>query len=331
MGMVLLADAGEQLEAGAAVAVPVLHADLGEDARHDLGPDAPVDRSDRTVAAGGGEDPRVVLAAAPGQQAGARQLLDAEGQAHVGLAGLDGHERHPQGGRTRGARVGHVVDGDPGLAELLLQLLADAGAGGHEAAGGDHPHVGHGHPAVGQSTEDGLGGQVHHVLVRVLAEFGHVDPEDPQVVRCHRHPSLGSNPNPIASVPSSSVPTTSVVSRTCIPSETCSGSGWDVDQVRPDTRPPAVDHGRHEGRRDARGGERHDGEGTHLALGGDVHRGEVGPPAGGARVAPVEVPGTAGGALVRHQVRAVAEHQVVHQRDLLRHLPSSGRRRVPTP
>ena len=38
-------------------------------------------------------------------------------------------------------------------------------------------------------------------------------------------PSLGSNPNPIASVPSSSVPTTSVASRTGIPSVHVLGIG----------------------------------------------------------------------------------------------------------
>ena len=51
--VVLLADLGEELEARAAVLVAVLHADLGEDARHDLGADAAVDRGDRAVAAGG--------------------------------------------------------------------------------------------------------------------------------------------------------------------------------------------------------------------------------------------------------------------------------------
>ena len=40
--VVLLGDLGEELEAGAAVAVPVLHADLGEDTRHGLGSNAAV-------------------------------------------------------------------------------------------------------------------------------------------------------------------------------------------------------------------------------------------------------------------------------------------------
>ena len=53
--VVLLTDSGEELKAGAAVAVAVLHADLGEDARHDVGADPAVDGGDGPVAPGGGE------------------------------------------------------------------------------------------------------------------------------------------------------------------------------------------------------------------------------------------------------------------------------------
>ena len=49
------------------------------------------------------------------------------GEAHVALAGLDGHDRRAQRGGARGARVGHVEDRDAGLADLLLELRADAG------------------------------------------------------------------------------------------------------------------------------------------------------------------------------------------------------------
>ena len=66
--------------------------------------------------------------AAAAEQAGAGELLDADGEAHVALARLDRHDRRAQRGGAGGARVGHVVDGDAGLADLLLQLLADAGA-----------------------------------------------------------------------------------------------------------------------------------------------------------------------------------------------------------
>ena len=58
-------------------------------------------------------------------------------------------------------------------------------------------------PAVGQGAEHGLRGQVDHVLVGVLAELGHVDPEDPDVigVPCLLTPPTGSKPKPMASVP----------------------------------------------------------------------------------------------------------------------------------
>ena len=52
----------------------------------------------------------------------------------------------PQGGGPGGAGVGHVVDRDAGLADLLLQLLADAAVGAHQVAGGQHAHVLHASP-----------------------------------------------------------------------------------------------------------------------------------------------------------------------------------------
>ena len=56
-----------------------------------------------------------------------------------------------------------------------------------------------------------LGREVDGVLVGVLAELGHVDPEDPDVVTLivvlpSQSDSTGSKPKPMASVPSSSVP-----------------------------------------------------------------------------------------------------------------------------
>ena len=193
---------------------------------HDLGADAPVDRRHRPVPARRGEGARVLLAAAAGEQPGAGELLHPEGQAHVGLAGLDRHAGHPERGGAGGAGIGHVVHRNAGLAQLLLQLLADAGVGRHQVAGADHPHVLHLDAAVGQGAEHGLGGQVDQVQVRVLAELRHVDAQDPQVVGCHAaQPPRGSNPNPIASVPLSSVPMTCVASCTFMPRVTCSGSG----------------------------------------------------------------------------------------------------------
>ena len=66
-------------------------------------------------------------------------------------------------------------------------------------------------PPSASAAERGLGGEVDGVLVGVLAELGHVDPEDPDVVAhgvllslsCSRR---GSKPKPMASVPVSSVP-----------------------------------------------------------------------------------------------------------------------------
>ena len=124
--MVLLGDLGEQLEVDAAVLVAVLHADLREHARHRLGADAAVDRRDRAVAALRRPRVGVLAARAAGEQARARELLDADREAHVALAGLHRHDRGAQRGRAGRARVGDVVDGDAGLADLLLERLADA-------------------------------------------------------------------------------------------------------------------------------------------------------------------------------------------------------------
>src|SRR6202023_2216126 len=67
--------------------------------------------------------------------------------------------------------------------------------------------------------------QVDDIEVWVLPELGHVDPKDPDVVCSHQFSSRGSNPKPMASVPSSSLPTAKTASLTFIPSVTCSGSG----------------------------------------------------------------------------------------------------------
>src|SRR6185436_17381847 len=129
VGVVLLGDLGEQLEAGAPVLVAVLHADLGEDARHGVGADAAVGRGDGAEAA-----LRLPLLAvllglpAATEEARAGELLDADREAVVDLTGLDGHDRRAQRGGTGRTGVGDVVDRDAGLADLLLQLLAEAAA-----------------------------------------------------------------------------------------------------------------------------------------------------------------------------------------------------------
>ena len=182
VGVVLLADLGEELEAGAPVTVAVLHADLGEHPGHRFGSDPTIDRRHRPEATRGREGVRVRLPAAAGQQPRTGKLLDAEGQAHIGFSRLDRQAGDPQGGGAGGAGVGHVEDGDSGLTDLLLQLLTDAGIGRHQVAGSDHPDVLHLDAAVGQGTQNRFSGQVDQVLVRMLAEFRHVDAQDPQVI-----------------------------------------------------------------------------------------------------------------------------------------------------
>src|SRR5437660_7232725 len=82
--------------------------------------------------------------------------------------------------------------------------------------------------------------------------------------------------------------------------------GDHVDEVGPHARPVAVDHGGHEGHRNAGGCEGDDGEGPDLSGAGHAGPGESGAAAGGAGVAPVEVAGAAPDALVGDQVRVVS-------------------------
>ena len=59
----------------------------------------------------------------------------------------------PDRGGPGGAGVGHVVDGDAGLADLLLEALAEHVRRLHEAAHGQHLHVVDGGAGVGQGAE----------------------------------------------------------------------------------------------------------------------------------------------------------------------------------
>ncbi len=118
----------------------------------------------------------------PPPRSPAPESFSTHGETHIGLAGLHSHDRRPQRGGAGGAGVGDVVDGDAGLADLLLQLLADPGAGVHQVAGGEHADVGHRDTAVGECVCRRLCGEVDGVAVGVLAELGHVDAEDPDVV-----------------------------------------------------------------------------------------------------------------------------------------------------
>ena len=113
--------------------------------------------------------------------------------------------------RSAVAPVAHafddVVDGDAGLADLLLERLADARRPAHQVAGSKHAHVLHRHVAVLQRGQRSLGGEVDGVDVGMLPELRHLDAEDVDVVAGHGYASRGSKPKPMASVPSSSVPT----------------------------------------------------------------------------------------------------------------------------
>ena len=157
-----------------------------------VGADPPVEGGDRTVATLRGPGVRVSGPAAASEQSGAGQLLDPDGEAAVDLTGLDRHDRHPKGGGAGRTGVGDVVDGDAGLADLLLQGLAARAA--HEVAEPQDADVLHGDAAVGQGTHGGLGRQIDGVLVGVLPELGHVDPEDPNVLCSLLASSVESQP-----------------------------------------------------------------------------------------------------------------------------------------
>ena len=231
--------------------------------------------------------------------------------------------RHPQCGRAGGAGVGDVVDGDPGLADLLLEHLPDRCHRHHQVAGADDADVLHGHAAVGQRAQRPPRRPDRRCPCRGACRTWSCGCRGSRHLlrcRCHRaQPPRGSKPKPMASVPSSSVPMTSVASRTFMPSVTCSGSARHVDEVGPHAGALAVDDGGHERHRDPGGGEGHDREGPHLARRGDVRLRELRSVARRTGVAAVEVARPARGALVGHQVRVVTEDQVVDQRDLLRH------------
>src|SRR3954470_6485695 len=97
------------------------------------------------------------------------------------------------------------------------------------------------------------------------------------------------------------------------------GVGIGVDDVAAHARAVAVDNGRHERNGDAWRGERHDCERAHLAIGADRCSLELRAPARRARIAPVEEPRSALDALVGFEMRVVAQHQVVHQRNRCTH------------
>ena len=176
---------------------------------------------------------------------------------------------HPQRGGAGGAGVGHVVDGDAGLAQLLLDHLPDRQRAAHEVAGADDAHVLHGHAAVGQRALDRLATPGRRCPVsgclpnfvmwmprtHTSSDADAIVPNLPGVrnrsrlprCRCRRCRSLRWPGGP-----------------SC-PVVTCSGSGVTLIRLALHAGALAVDDGGHEGHGDARCGERHDGEGPHLA------------------------------------------------------------------
>ena len=193
----------------------------------------------------------------------------------------------------------------------------------HEVAGADDADVLHGDAAVGQRAQHGLGRQVDHVLVRVLAELGHVDARGP--TRSSDADAIALNLPRVRSrsrrlrCRSSSVPITSVARRTFMPVLTCSGSGVTLTRLARTLVPSQSTTAATKG--------------TGIPGAAKVTMVKVRtspvvamstflnsvPVAAGAGVAAVEEPGPARGALVGHQVRVVPQHQVVDQRNLLRH------------
>ena len=198
-------------------------------------------------------------------------------------------------------------------------------AGAHEVAGRQDAHVLHGDTAVGQGAQSGFGGQVDGVLVRVLPELGHVDPEDPDVFSCHaRAPltcsSVGLEPEPdglgaclvgtqrIGRQPHlhaqsargrGRAGTLITLARTLVPSQsiTPATKGTGMPGAANDTIVKVLS----------------------VPLVGDVDGREALVAAGGAGVAAVEEPGPARLALVGHQMRITAQDQIVHERNLLCH------------
>ena len=68
------------------------------------------------------------------------------------------------------------------LTGLTLEPLPDAQLATDEIPGGQDPDVPHRHPGVRQRPQRRLGGEVDRVLVRVLPESRHADPEDPDTL-----------------------------------------------------------------------------------------------------------------------------------------------------
>ena len=322
--MVLLADLGEELEARAAVAVAVLHADLGEDARHGLGADPAVERRDRAEAALRASrccrPTRDSRRPAGRRRRASRRRRPGPCRTSPALIAMHGHAQRRGAG---GAGVRHVVDGDAGLAELLLEQLADAAPGpsGCRRRSRRCPSWSRrrrpARPCTASAARStvSLSGCLPN-LVMWIPRIQSSSDADVIVVNL---PGVRSRSRPLR-CRCRPCRSTSVVRRTFMPVLTCSGSGVTLIRLARTLVPSQSTTAATNGHRDPGRGERHDGEGRapHRSSALDTVSNSVAS-AGGAGVATVEEAGAARGALVGHQVRVVPQHQVVDQRDLLRH------------
>ncbi len=88
-----------------------------------------------------------------------------------------------------------------------------------------------------------------------------------------------------------------------------------VHQVGAHAGAAAVDHRCNKRNRNTGCSERDDGEGANLTVGVDVNPTELRCRTAGARVASIEKACSAADTLVGHEVRVVAQHEVVHMRN----------------
>ena len=178
-------------------------------------------------------------------------------------------------------------------------------------------------PAVGQRARDRLGGQVDQVGSGCLPNLVMWIPRT-QTSSCHaialNLPGVRNRTRSLR-CRSSSVPITSVASRTFMPRVTCSGSGSTLIRLARTLVPSQSTDGGHVGHRDPGAAKATMVKARTSPLVGDVGLGEVGWPAVGAGIAPAEEAGSARGALVGHQMRGLPQLQVVDQRNLLCHHP----------
>ena len=196
--MVLGRNTGEEFEVSAVVGmlVQVFHSDLREHAGHHVGAELAFETRHCPVSTGGCPFVGRCATETGTEHAGTRKLFDANGETHIAFARLDRHDHGTKRGCTSCTRIRNVEHRDAGLANLLLQLLANTCRSTHEVSSGEDAHVMNGHTAISESSQRSFCCEINDVFVRMLSELGHVDAENPNVIVCHGHsPQLtGSKP-----------------------------------------------------------------------------------------------------------------------------------------